>query len=212
MADLQDIRREYRFSQLDIDNLDENPIVQFRYWLSDALKSNVIEPTAMVLCTATPDGKSSSRIVLLKNIDEEGFTFFSNYESKKANQITTNPFASILFFWPQLERQVRIEGSLLKTLRHESDEYFNNRPEGSRIGAWASPQSRKVPSREYLENLQKDYIQLFKTKALERPEHWGGYRLIPNLVEFWQGRENRLHDRFEYSRKGNLWEISRLAP
>jgi pyridoxamine 5'-phosphate oxidase len=212
MTDLQNNHKEYRFSQLDLDNLDANPIIQFRYWLNEALKTGVFEPAAMVLSTATSDGKASSRVVLLKNLDDDGFTFFTNYNSKKAAHIASNPVGSLLFFWPQLERQVRIEGKILQTLRHESDEYFNSRPEGSRIGAWSSPQSQRVPNREYLENLQKDYLHLFKTKALERPEHWGGFKLIPNLVEFWQGRENRLHDRFEYVREGNMWEIHRLAP
>lgn len=212
MSNLQGIRKEYSLSHLSMDSLDANPMVQFRYWLNEALKSEVTEPTAMVLSTATPDGRPSSRVVLLKNLDSDGFTFFTNYESKKADHIAANPVGSLLFFWPQLERQVRIEGKILRTLQHESDEYFNSRPEGSRIGAWASPQSRRVPSREYLENLQKDYLHLFKSKALERPENWGGFKLIPNLAEFWQGRENRLHDRFEYIRNGGIWEVYRLAP
>jgi len=212
MADLQHIRKEHIASQLDIDNLAENPVVQFKYWLNEALKSDIPEPTAMVLSTATTDGRSSSRVVLLKNLDVDGFTFFTNYESKKGIQIRANPFGSLLFFWPQLERQVRIEGKLFKSPRQESDEYFKIRPEGSRIGAWSSPQSRRIPSREYIENLQSDYMQLFKTRALDRPENWGGYKLVPHLVEFWQGRENRLHDRFEYIKNGGMWEISRLAP
>ena len=212
MADIQHIRKEYRLSRLEIDNLDVDPLVQFKYWLNDAIQSEVPEPTAMVLSTASAEGRSSSRIVLLKDLDSDGFTFFTNYESKKGLQIASNPFGSLLFFWPQLERQIRIEGKIFKTLRHESDEYFAARPEGSKIGAWSSPQSRRIPSREYLENLQSDYLEMFRTKALERPENWGGYKLVPNLVEFWQGRENRLHDRFEYSRKDNGWEVYRLAP
>ncbi len=212
MGELHDIRKEYKFARLEIDNLDANPIVQFRFWLNEALHSGIDEPTAMVLSTSTSDGKPSSRVVLLKNLDEDGFTFFTNYESKKGLQIGSNPFGSLLFFWPQLERQVRIEGKIFQTLRHESDEYFTARPEGSKIGAWSSPQSRRIPSREYLENLQKDYMNMFRTRTLGRPENWGGYKLVPYLVEFWQGRENRLHDRFEYSRKDNMWEINRLAP
>jgi pyridoxamine 5'-phosphate oxidase len=212
MTHLQDIRKEYNLAQLDFDNLDANPLVQFRYWLNEALKNGVPEATAMVLSTATVEGKTSSRVVLLKELDNDGFTFFTNYESKKAVQIAANPSGSLLFFWPHLERQVRIEGKILKALRHESDDYFKTRPEGSKIGAWASPQSKRVPNREYLENLQNDYLQLFKAKVLERPENWGGYKLIPHLVEFWQGRENRLHDRFEYLRNGGMWEIYRLAP
>jgi pyridoxamine 5'-phosphate oxidase len=212
MPDLNEIRKEYTYSQLEIDNLDINPIVQFRYWLNDALKANVSEPTAMVLSTVGIEGIPSSRVVLLKNLDHDGFTFFSNYESRKGIQIAQNPNASILFFWPQIERQVRIEGRVAKTPRHVSDEYFQSRPEGSKIGAWASPQSQIVPSREYLDNLQKDYIQLFKSRMLERPENWGGYKLFPQTIEFWQGRENRLHDRFEYKMNGSIWEIHRLAP
>ena len=212
MADLHNIRRDYSFAQLDIDNLDSNPIVQFRYWLNEALKSGIPEPTAMILSTAGPDSRPSSRVVLLKNLDEDGFTFFTNYESKKGVQIAANPYGSLLFFWPVLERQVRIEGKIYKTQRSESDEYFMARPEGSKIGAWASPQSRRIPNREYLENLQHDFLQIFRTGPAVRPENWGGYKLIPELVEFWQGRENRLHDRFEYTRNAGRWEIYRLAP
>ncbi len=212
MSEINEIRKEYTYAQLEIDNLDIDPIVQFRYWLNDALKANVTEPTGMVLSTAGSDGKPSSRVVLLKNLDRDGFTFFSNYESRKGIQIQQNPNASLLFFWPLIERQVRIEGRVAKTPRHISDEYFQSRPEGSKIGAWASPQSTVVPSREYLDNLQKDYVMLFKKKALERPENWGGYKLFPHTIEFWQGRENRLHDRFEYKLNGSIWEIHRLAP
>jgi len=212
MAELQEIRREYSYTMLDIDNLDINPIVQFQYWLNEAMQAGIIEPTAMVLSTATPDGKASSRVVLLKDLDRDGFTFFTNYESRKGVQITQNPFGSLLFYWPQLERQVRIEGKISRTQRHISDEYFQSRPEGSKIGAWSSPQSRRVPSREYIDSLHRDYQELFRNKALERPETWGGYKLFPSLMEFWQGRENRLHDRFEYILNGGAWEIYRLAP
>jgi pyridoxamine 5'-phosphate oxidase len=212
MADLQSIRREYSSSGLDIDNLDMDPIVQFKYWLNDAIKSEITEPTAMALSTVSAEGQPSSRVVLLKNLDEDGFTFFTNYESRKGAQIAANPFGSLLFFWPDLERQVRIEGKIFKTPRHESDEYFKTRPEGSKVGAWASPQSKRIPSREYLENLQHDYLQLSSVKVLEKPDHWGGYKLVPHLIEFWQGRENRLHDRFEYTRIGGAWEVYRLAP
>lgn len=212
MIPFQETRMENSASKLDIDNLDINPIVQFKYWLNQALKSNVQEPTAMVLSTSSPDGKPSSRVVLLKALDDIGFTFFTNYESRKAKDITANPAGSLLFYWPLLERQVRIEGRILKTAPHESDEYFISRPEGSKIGAWASPQSKKIPSREYLEDLQKNFMRIFKSRPMERPENWGGYKLIPDQMEFWQSRENRLHDRFEYIRKGGVWEIYRLAP
>lgn len=212
MSELHDIRKEYKRARLEIDSLDANPIVQFRFWLNEAIHTGADEPSAMVLSTSTPDGKPSSRVVLLKSLDDDGFTFFSNYESKKGVQLASNAFGSLLFFWPRLERQVRIEGKIFKTLRQESDAYFEARPEGSKIGAWSSPQSRRIPSREYLENLQKDYLEMFRTRTLGRPEHWGGYKLVPQLIEFWQGRENRLHDRFEYSRNDNMWEVYRLAP
>jgi len=212
MSDISSIRSEYRLARLDFDNLDISPFNQFRFWLNDAMRAQVTEPTAMVLATATADSKPSARMVLLKDLDTDGFTFFSNYDSKKGNQLEVNPFAALVFFWPELERQVRIEGKVTRTLRKVSDEYFNTRPEGSRIGSWASPQSQRIPSREYLENLQRDYQKLFQQNMLERPENWGGYKLLPLLFEFWQGRENRLHDRFEYTRNGNMWEIYRLAP
>lgn len=212
MSPTHDIRKEYRLGTLDYDKLDDNPLIQFRYWLNEAIRLGINEPTAMVLSTSTLDGKSSSRVVLLKNMNNDGFTFFTNYESRKGMQINSNPFGSLLFFWPEIERQVRIEGKIYKSSSQESDEYFMSRPEGSKIGAWSSPQSKKIPNRKYIENLQKDYFELFKKNAVERPKNWGGYLLKPEMMEFWQGRENRLHDRFEYSRNGNLWEINRLAP
>jgi pyridoxamine 5'-phosphate oxidase len=212
MSDIASIRKEYRLSKLDYDSLDTKPLNQFRFWLNDAIRSQVAEPTAMTLATATPDARPSARVVLLKDIDQDGFTFFTNYSSRKGWQLEANPHAALVFFWPELERQVRIEGKVTKVSRQVSDEYFNLRPEGSKIGSWASPQSQRIPSRSYMENLQRDYLQLFQNKKLERPENWGGYKLIPTLYEFWQGRENRLHDRFEYSLNGNIWEIHRLAP
>ncbi|MBN1416192.1 MAG: pyridoxamine 5'-phosphate oxidase [Bacteroidales bacterium] len=212
MPDIASIRNEYRLLRLEYENLDNNPVNQFRFWLNDAIHSQVLEPTAMTLATATPDGIPSARMVLLKDVDSVGFTFFTNYESKKGRLLEMNPRAALVFFWPELERQVRIEGKVTKTLRRVSDAYFNARPEGSKIGSWSSPQSRQIPSREYLEILQRDYLQLFQHRKFERPENWGGYTLVPVLYEFWQGREDRLHDRFEYIRNGNMWEIHRLAP
>ena len=212
MSDISSIRNEYRLSRLDIENLDINPFNQFRFWLNDAMRAQVAEPTAMALATSTVVGKPSARMVLLKDLDADGFTFFTNYDSRKGKQLGVNPFAALVFFWPELERQVRIEGKVTKTMRKVSDEYFNARPEGSRIGSWASPQSQRIPGREYLENLQQETVRLFQYKKLERPENWGGYKLQPDLFEFWQGRENRLHDRFEYTWNGNMWEIHRLAP
>jgi pyridoxamine 5'-phosphate oxidase len=212
MSDIAQIRKEYRLSKLDYESLDTSPVNQFRYWLNDAIKARVSEPTAMTLATATTEGRPSARIVLLKDFDPEGFTFFTNFTSKKGKQLESNPFAALVFFWPELERQVRVEGKIVRTSRQISDEYFGVRPEGSKIGSWASPQSQRIPNRPYLENLHRDYLHLFQNKKLERPENWGGYKLLPNLYEFWQGRDNRLHDRFEYTMDGNIWEIYRLAP
>ncbi len=212
MSELSNIGKEYHLSNLEIDMLDQNPFVQFNNWLHEAIQTQANEPTAMSLSTSTPDGKPSSRMVLLKEINDEGFVFFTNYESKKGNQISINPLGALLFFWPELERQVRIEGNISKIIPEKSDEYFYARPQGGKISAWASPQSQRIPNREYLENLQEDYEKLFRTRSLERPRHWGGYILKPDLYEFWQGRNNRLHDRFEYSLKGHIWEIHRLAP
>ncbi len=212
MSELPNIRKEYHLSNLEVDMLDQNPFVQFNNWLNEAIQAEAIEPTAMSLSTSTPDGRPSSRMVLLKEINDEGFVFFTNYESKKGIQISINPLGALLFFWPKLERQVRIEGTISKIIPEKSDEYFYARPQGGKISAWSSPQSQHIPNREYLENLQKDYEKLFKTRSLERPRHWGGYILKPDLYEFWQGRDNRLHDRFEYSLKGHIWEIQRLAP
>lgn len=212
MSELSNIRKEYRLSNLEIDMLDQNPLVQFKNWLNDAIQAGAKEPTAMSLSTSTPDGRPSSRMVLLKEINDEGFVFFTNYESKKGIQISVNPLGALLFFWQELERQIRIEGTISKINPEKSDEYFYARPQGGKISAWASPQSQRIPNREYLENLQEDYEKLFKTRSLERPRHWGGYILKPDLYEFWQGRDNRLHDRFEYSLKGHIWEIHRLAP
>lgn len=212
MSKLSNIRKEYQLSKMEIDMLDQNPLVQFNNWLNEAIQAKVDEPTAMSLSTSTPDGRPSSRMVLLKEINDEGFVFFTNYESKKGIQINVNPLSALLFFWPELERQVRIEGTISKIIPEKSDEYFYARPQGGKISAWASPQSQRIPNREYLENLQEDYEKLFKTRSLERPRHWGGYILKPDLFEFWQGRDNRLHDRFEYSLKGHIWEIHRLAP
>jgi pyridoxamine 5'-phosphate oxidase len=212
MSELHIIRKEYRSLTLDIDQLHEDPIIQFKTWLNDSLRAEVDEPTAMSLATVSNAGQPSSRMVLLKKLDEEGFTFFTNYDSRKGIEIDGNPLGALLFFWAPLERQVRVEGRIYKTRTSESEQYFNTRPEGSRIGAWASPQSRRIPSRAYLERLQQDFQDLSKKTPLEKPEHWGGYKLVPHLIEFWQGRENRLHDRFEYIRNHDVWEIHRLAP
>ncbi len=212
MKNLSDIRKEYRDARLDADQLNDDPFRQFSKWLEEALTAGVNEPTAMALSTVSSACRPSSRMVLLKDMDDRGFTFFTNYESKKGLELSENPYAALLFFWPELERQVRIEGRVTRIVIGKSDLYFRSRPEGSKVSAWASPQSRPVPSRQYLESLHRDYAMLFRSREPERPQSWGGYILFPVLFEFWQGRENRLHDRFEYSLKGRIWEIQRLAP
>jgi pyridoxamine 5'-phosphate oxidase len=212
MTDNRQINHEHPESNPDIDNLNADPFVQFRYWFNDALKAHPGDANTMVLATADSNGRSSARVLLLKGFDKEGFVFFTNYNSMKGRQIAVNPNAALVFYWHELERQVRIEGRIEKTSRRESDEYFKIRPEESNISAVISPQSQRIPDRRYLEHLKHVHMNLFRNKIIERPENWGGYRLIPDLFEFWQGRENRLHDRFEYSWTSGGWEIHRLAP
>lgn len=210
--DISSIRKEYSIRQLDESEVDKSPFVQFGKWFDDALSAKVAESNAMVLATASPDGRPSARVVLLKGFDEGGFSFFTNYQSRKATQIEQNSSAALVFFWPELERQVRIEGVIEKTSEQESDDYFNNRPEGSKIGAWVSPQSRVIHGRNFLESLQLVFESQFNGKSISRPKSWGGYRLSPNLIEFWQGRPNRLHDRIQYTLIKGKWVIERLAP
>lgn len=210
--DISSIRKEYTQTQLDESEVDRNPFVQFGIWFDDALNAEVNEPNAMVLSTVSPEGRPSSRVVLLKGFDEKGFTFFTNYKSRKALHIENNPFVSLLFFWPELERQIRIEGDIAKVSPDESDTYFNSRPEGSKIGAWVSPQSSVIKSRGFLESIKMVIEGQFANKPISRPPNWGGYRLSPNLIEFWQGRPNRLHDRIQYSQSKEGWKIERLAP
>ncbi|HCT29816.1 MAG TPA: pyridoxamine 5'-phosphate oxidase [Bacteroidales bacterium] len=210
--DISSIRKEYAMKQLDESEVDKNPLSQFGIWFDDAIQAEVNEPNAMVLSTTTKEGRPSSRVVLLKGFDENGFTFFTNYKSRKALHIEQNPFASLLFFWPELERQVRIEGEIAKVSTSESDEYFSSRPEGSKIGAWVSPQSNVIHGREFLESLKMIFEGQFANKAISRPPNWGGYRLKPDMIEFWQGRPNRLHDRVQYTQINEKWKIERLAP
>ena len=209
---LFELRKEYRLQKLVVDETQSNPFKQFQNWFDQALKSEVPEPNAMSFSSANKEGRPSSRMVLLKKYHEDGFVFFTNYNSRKGHQINENPYGALLFFWVELERQVRIEGKVGKISADESDAYFFQRPKGSRIGAWASPQSEIIPNRTYLERLEEDYIKIFKNKKITRPAHWGGYCLTPDHFEFWQGRENRLHDRIEYTKQNNIWNIARLAP
>jgi len=212
-TNIADIRKEYKLRTLSEKDVHPNPFKQFDKWWQEALHSNVEEVNAMTLATASAEGMPDGRVVLLKGFDENGFTFFTNYNSAKGRQLLENPRACLVFFWAALERQVRLSGLVSLAAAAVSDEYFNSRPEGSRIGAWASPQSEVIESREWLEkNEEKLKIEL-KGDTLHRPPHWGGYVVKPTRMEFWQGRPSRLHDRILYTLGGNeKWSIERLAP
>ena len=209
---IADIRKEYMRESLSEGDVELDPFLQFTRWWKEAVGSDITEVNAMTLATCNKEGMPSARTVLLKDYDKSGFVFFSNYESRKAKDIDENPQASLLFFWKELERQVRIEGRIEKVDATESDSYFHSRPEGSRIGAWASPQSRVVSSRDVIEENVRRYQAAFEQARIPRPPHWGGYRVIPVHIEFWQGRPSRLHDRILYSIEADSWKISRLAP
>ena len=207
------IRQEYTKSALDESQVANHPIQQFVQWFDEALKSEVMEPNAMTLSTVSAQGLPSSRIVLLKEVDEVGFHFFTNYESRKGKEMDSNPHVALLFFWPELQRQVRIEAKVQKLTPEASDAYFQSRPKESRLGAIASPQSQILPNRQLLEARMDDLRQTYADSAfVPRPAHWGGYRAVPYLVEFWQGRSSRLHDRLIYQWQQDQWILSRLAP
>ncbi len=191
--------------------VDKNPFKQFESWYQEILKSDIKEPSAMTLATADKSGSPSARIVLLKGFDENGFLFFTNYESRKGKELIENPAAELLFYWMDLQRQVRISGKVEKTSKDESEKYFTTRPLQSRIGAWASKQGEIIPDREYLEKRFSKFEKKFKDNV-PLPSNWGGFRLIPERFEFWQGRESRLHDRICYLKKNKEWEIVRLSP
>lgn len=210
---LQDLRLSYIRHSLDESSVEQNPLSQFTLWFNEAIEAELREPNAMTLSTSTKDGKPTSRIVLLKGADETGFVFYTNYDSVKGRQLDENPFAALLFFWSELERQVRIEGRVERLSKEESYQYFSTRPIGSRLGAWASRQSSVVANRAQLEEQFKMTEQRFSNAEIPLPEFWGGYRVIPESYEFWQGRENRLHDRIRYSQyNGVAWNIERLSP
>ncbi|WP_374164930.1 pyridoxamine 5'-phosphate oxidase [Arcticibacter sp. MXS-1] len=210
---IQNLRQEYRAATLSETEVAPDPISQFSKWFSEALASSLTEPNAMTLATATADGKPSARIMLLKGFEERGFIFYTNYLSRKGQEITKNPYASLVFFWQELERQVRIEGILEKIDEKESERYFHSRPRGSQIGAHASPQSREIAGRQVLEKNIEQLEEKYKDGAeIPKPPHWGGYIVKPTFVEFWQGGRGRVHDRIAYRLENNTWKIVRLAP
>jgi pyridoxamine 5'-phosphate oxidase len=209
--DIAQLRNDYALKTLDESQVDRDPLKQFGVWMVEAIHAKVPEPTAMTLATADARGRPSGRIVLLKGMDPRGFVFFTNYESRKGKDLAANPNAALTFMWKELERQVRIEGTVEKVTADESAAYYRTRPLGSRIGAWASPQSDTLESRAWLE---KRWDELGKRYGEDPPlpPHWGGYRVLPDYLEFWQGRQSRLHDRVAYTRSGDTWKIARLAP
>ncbi|MEQ1604332.1 MAG: pyridoxamine 5'-phosphate oxidase [Pyrinomonadaceae bacterium] len=210
--DLANIRRDYSREGLSEDHVAEDPFVQFGHWMDEAIAAQVPEPTAMSLSTATPDGRPSSRMVLLKGFDSSGFVFFTNYNSQKGRELAENPFAALNFFWPELERQVRVSGRVSKVSAEESDEYFKSRPFTSRVGAWASNQSERIDSRMVVAAKAAKLLLKYATGNVPRPPHWGGYRVVPDQIEFWQGRPSRLHDRILYEVVDGVWNVSRLSP
>ena len=211
---LADMRRDYTRDGLSEDQAPAEPFSLFQHWFGDAVKTEQlpVEPNAMTLATVDAEGRPHCRVLLLKGLDERGFTFFSNYDSAKGEQLLANPFAAMTFFWPALERQVRIEGRVERVTPAESDAYYQVRPLGSRLGAWASPQSRVIRDRGELESLLADTEKRFLDTAPNCPPHWGGYRLLPERIEFWQGRPSRLHDRLNYRLVDGAWVRERLAP
>ncbi len=208
-----DLRKDYTLQGLSETDIDPKPFIQFRKWFDQACSAKLPEPNAMTLATATPDGKPSARMVLLKDFDARGFVFFTNYNSQKGQELAENPQAALVFWWAELERQVRISGHVEKVSENESDKYFYSRPFNSRLGAWVSNQSEIIPSREILEQSMEELQKKYQNQDVKRPPHWGGLRVIPMEIEFWQGRPSRLHDRLRYTcTDNNTWKIERLSP
>ena len=207
------MRAEYSQPEFNESEVERDPFVQFRQWFDRAVAANLLHPNAMTLATATPDGRPSARIVLLKDFNEDGFVFYTNFHSRKGQELDQNPSASLVFWWPELERQVRIEGRVEKVANDEADGYFKTRPRGSQLAAWASEQSQRIDDRARLERRFSELAAKYQDREIPRPPNWGGYRLQPRSIEFWQGRSNRLHDRLRYvlSEDGD-WQLERLAP
>ena len=210
--DASSLRKEYTRAGLDKADVDPDPIVQFHEWFEKVIDADLHEPNAMILATATADGKPSARTLLLKGYDERGFVFYTNYEGRKAREIEANPRCALLFYWGELERQVRIEGRASRLSGEESDAYYASRPRGSRLGAWASEQSRPVENKSVLKERVRALEDEYEGRGIPRPPFWGGYMVEPHTIEFWQGRENRLHDRLVYRREDGAWRIERLQP
>jgi len=206
------LRREYKLNKLSEETVHKSPFSQFEKWFKEVLQVGLIEPNAMILATADDKAKPSVRVVLLKGLNNNGLTFFTNYTSRKGHDITENSAASVLFFWAELERQVRVEGQIKKISRAESKKYFNTRPLDSRLAAWTSEQSKMIPGRDYLDTKFQIFKRQFKGKQIPVPPDWGGFRLVPEYFEFWQGRENRLHDRICYKKVSGKWKVFRLSP
>ncbi|NQD36219.1 pyridoxamine 5'-phosphate oxidase [Permianibacter sp. IMCC34836] len=209
--DIASIRKDYSKEELSPEQCHADPLSQFQHWLDEAIAAQVPEPTAMHVATVAADGRPSARLVLLKGIEQQRFVFYTNYDSRKGQQLAGNPFVALTFFWPELERQVRIEGRAEKVAAEISDRYFASRPYQSRLGAWASPQSQAIANKTELITRAAEYGLKFLTEV-PRPPHWGGYAVSPERIEFWQGRPSRLHDRVQYVWSNQVWQISRLAP
>jgi pyridoxamine 5'-phosphate oxidase len=211
--DINKMRKEYCLERLELKSLKKDPFLQFSEWFQKAVEVAIQEPNAMVLSTASKEGRPSARTVLMKEIDQRGLIFYTNYDSRKAHDIDENPFAALTFLWKEVEKQVRVYGRVEKVSRGDSEDYFASRPRGSQISTWASPQGTVIPSREYLEERYREVELEYKGKEIPLPAFWGGFRLIPEEFIFWQGRENRLHDQFRYTKNSDgTWNIDRLAP